>query len=174
MHNLVHIFVTRSTAEAGDGSRIAPDVPLRASFYYNTCIVNLVKQCMRSYEASLRKDKGSEYADECLAKGLSMVTRIEGSFCRLLGKILCLGDSISVYSLKVKPDTGCNDPRARNPDFVMHVVMYCDLNFNSAAFKRFIAHCRELAFCKKSPGIYKDLVVQIPDEVLGRKSKGAV
>lgn len=174
MNSFAHIFVSRSTAEAGDGSRIAPVVPFRFSFFYNTFIEDLVKQRMRSYETSLRKVKGEEYVYKCLSSGLAMITRIEGFFRRVLGRIFGLGDRVLVYSLKIKPDTGCDDPRARNPDFVMHVVMYCDLNFNSAAFRRFVSHCRELALGKKSPGVYKDLTVQIPDEVFGRTSKGVV
>lgn len=174
MDTVAHIFVTRSTAEAGDGSHIFPSVPFRVLLFYNTCIESFVTQRMRDYEFALRKREGGERVDEQLKDGLSLVTRIEGSWRRTIGRMLWLGTSVSIFSLKIKPDTGSNDPRARNSDFVMHLVMYQDLNFSSAAFRRFTAHCREIAFSKKSPGVYRDLVVRIPDEVMGRITKGNV
>ena len=172
--NLVYVFVTRSTAEEGDGSRISPKVSSRMSFFYNTCIEPLVSRRLLEYEKSLRKNKGEDWVDDCLKKELSLFTQIDGWFHRLFGKLLGLGDSMSVLSIKIKPDTGCNDPRARNSDFVMHVAMYDELNIHSAAFKRFIMQCREIAFSKTSPGTYSDLVVPIPDEVFGRITKGSV
>ena len=173
MQQSVHIFVARSTAEEGDGSRISPKAPTRVSFFYNTCVEPVVTQRLREYEKSLRSSKGGDLVDDCLTTGLSLFTQIDGWFHRLFGKVLGLGDSISVLSIKIKPDTGCNDPRARNSDFVMHVAMYDELNIHSAAFKRFIMQCREIAFSKTSPGTYSDLVVPIPDEVFGRITKGS-
>lgn len=174
METVAHIFVTRSTAEKGDGSHIHPSVPFRVSLFYNTCIESLVAKRMHDYELALRKREGDERVDEQLRNGLSLVTRIEGALQRLFARMLGLGASVAIFSLKIKPDSGCNDPRARNSDFVMNVVMYQDLNFSSAAFRRFIAHCREVAFNKKSPGVYRDLVVRIPDDVMGRITKGNV
>ena len=173
MYGFAHIVVTRSTAEEGDGSRISPKVSARVSFFYNTCIEPLVLRRLREYEKSLRMNNGEDWVNDCLTTGLSLFTQIDGRFHRLLGTILGLGNSISVLSIKIKPDTGCNDPRARNSDFVMHVAMYDELNIHSAAFKRFIMQCREIAFSKTSPGTYSDLVVPIPDEVFGRITKGS-
>lgn len=174
MRDFAHIFVTRSTAEEGDGSRISPKVPSRVVFFYNTCIEPLVSQRLREYEKYLRASKGGDWVDDCLVTGVSLSTRVDGWFRRLFGKILGLGDSILVLSIKIKPDKGCNDPRARNSDFVMHVVMYNELNIHSAGFKRFREQCRKIAFSKTSPGTYSDLVAPIPDEVFGRITKGSV
>ena len=160
-----YIFVRRSTAEQGDGSRIAPKVPLRVQVFYDTCIESYAFQRLHDSEMSLRKKKGKEYVDRCLEGGLKCFTPIDRYFPKVFGRILGLGKSISVYSVKVSPDTGCGDPRARNPDFFMNIVMFHELNPCTPSFERFANRCREIALDKKSPGVFPDLVVEIPDEV---------
>lgn len=174
MNGFAHVFVTRSTALEGDGSRIDPKVPPLVSFFYDNFVRSFALRRVSEHESERRKREGDESVDAVLKDGLSMVVPIDSLACRVFGRILGIGSPISVFTLKIKPDTDCDDPRARNPDFVMHVVMYQALNFSSAAFKRFVEHCREVALAKKTPGVYRDLVVPIPDEVLGHVTKGAV
>ena len=171
MKNVAHIFVRRSTKEQGDGSLIAPTNSARVSFLYDFFIESVVLKRIREYENSLSKEKGRDYVDDKLKKGIQLIIPIKGVFVRFLGRILGLGNQISVLSLKVKPDNETNDPRARNSEFIMCVVIYCQINFQSSAFRRFAEKCRHIAFGKKSPGEYNDFVIWIPDDVFGSQVK---
>lgn len=108
-------------------------------------------------------------AESALETRIQGIKEAEGFKEKLGGGISVLSYCFrhTVYSVKIAPDTLCNDPRAKNrcPYFVMHLLMPGTPEVISKRFEEFRARCREIAWHTMRSGVQEELKVEIPDNL---------
>ena len=149
MSNYAYIFVSRNMGN--DYEYAGPPLGMIRGWLWRNLIKPEVTQKLKKKEQELEEAEPGCYK-EALAKGISL---------------LFYSHRHTVYSVKIAPDTLCPDPRAegRSPYFIMHLLMPGTPELISRRFNEFCAKCQEIAWNTMLPGVWKELKVEIPDEL---------